>query len=428
MTVMHFSKSGPLRGTLRPPGDKSISHRALILGAVANGVSRIRGLSNGEDVARTADAMRAVGIDISGGDEMIVKGGKSLIQSPAASIYLGNSGTSTRLLCGLIAGLGLNATFTGDESLTRRPMARVVEPLRQMGAVIDGEEGGNKLPLTIKSSALHGIDFTPPVKSAQVKAAVLLAGLNANGVTVVREPVQTRSHTEEMLAEFGADISTDEALDGTWTVTLKPSEIEAFELDVASDPSQAAFWMVAAAIVPNSDVTLENVYVGPGRGGMIDVLARMGADVDVDYRSAVTADIRVRHSRLYGTDVGEDEVPSMIDELPVLAIAAAVAEGTTRVTDAAELRVKESDRIAAVVNEIGGLGVEVHEQPDGFVIEGNGGKLLDGGSVRAKLDHRIAMTGAVAGLASSSQVSIEGWESVATSYPAFREDLERLKA
>ncbi len=427
MTEKMFESNGPLRGRIRVPGDKSISHRALMLAARAEGESTITGLSNGEDVAHTRAAMSAIGAHISELEGRVtVEGGANRLGEPASDIYLGNSGTGMRLLTGYLSGLPGQKVLTGDESLSRRPMKRVVEPLRLMGADISGGDNGNFAPLIIGEAQLRGIDYTPPVASAQVKSSILLAGLDAEGDTVVREPVATRMHTEEMLEACGADIDIEESADGVLAIRLRRSKLNAIHFDVPGDPSQAAFWMVAALLLPDSDITLENVYLGPGRGGIVEVLVRMGADIDLAYLDGNTADIRVRCSKLTGTEVSGEEIPALIDELPILALAATAAEGETVVTDAAEMRVKESDRIAAVVSQLSGLGGHIKELSDGFVVTGSQERLR-GGRVDAKLDHRIAMVGAVAGLISDRPVTVSGWDSVDTSYPNFTEDLTRLE-
>lgn len=428
------SPGGPLRGRLRVPGDKSVSHRALLLTARANGTSLVTGLSGGDDVLRTADAMRAMGATVAAasGDAVEVTGGTDRLGEPQDAIDLGNSGTGARLLAGWCAGRPWATVLRGDVSLHKRPMGRVVDPLRRMGAFVDGRSDAARLPLLVRGGNLTGIEYTPPVASAQLKSAVLLAGLDAAGPTVVHEPVPTRAHTEEMLETFGVDLTVDEHADGSTTTTLHPKpELEARDVDVPGDPSAAAFWLVAAAVVPGSDVTVEHVYVGPGRAGLIDVLVRMGADVDIAHHTSTVADLRVRHSALRGTEIEGAEVASLIDELPILAVAAALADGVTTVVDAAELRVKESDRIAAIASEIGGLGVEVDEQPDGFVVRGRPGSALvpkHDAIVRSHLDHRIAMTGAIAALVADRSVTIEGWSAVATSYPGFLEDLATLRS
>ncbi|MFP5319298.1 MAG: 3-phosphoshikimate 1-carboxyvinyltransferase [Acidimicrobiia bacterium] len=406
----------PLRGTVRVPGDKSISHRALLLAALAEGTSVVRGLSTGDDVARTRAAVEALGASVDG---EAVSGGRSRLHEPADVVDVGNSGTSIRLLAGLCATVPGVTVLTGDGSIRRRPMDRVAAPLREMGAHLDGRDGGRLPPLVVRGAALKGIDYRLPVPSAQVKAAVLLAGLAAEGETVVREDVRTRAHTEEMLALAGADVRVE---DGGLTTRVRPSSLHPFRLDVPGDPSQAAFWLVGAAVVPGSDVTVEHVYLGPARAAFLDVLERMGADVERDRGAGA---VRVRHrGPLSATEVGGDEIPALIDEIPVLAVAAACAEGTTVVRDAAELRVKESDRIAAVVAELGRLGAVVEPRPDGLAVTGP--TALTGATVDSGGDHRMAMALAIAGLAATGQTVVEGWDAVATSYPGFAADLEAL--
>ncbi len=415
MTSFTVSGGRPLRGRIAVPGDKSISHRALILGALAEGTSVIRGLSDGDDVVRTRAAVEAMGATFDGDK---VTGGRSRLHEPGDVLAMGNSGTGIRLLAGMCAGFPWLSVLTGDDSIRRRPMSRVAEPLRAMGAHVDGRDGGRLPPLTVRGGSLRGIDYDLPVPSAQVKSAVLLAGLSAEGDTVVRQPVVTRAHTEEMLLACGADVEVgDEGL----VVRLRPSELQPFELDVPGDPSQAAFWIVAACIVPGSDVTVDDVYIGPARTGFLDVLDRMGADVErVGERS-----IRARYSPdLHGTDVGGNEVADVIDEIPILAMAAAVAGGESRFTDAGELRVKESDRITAVERVLIALGARIETVDDGFAVQGVG--RLHGGAGEARGDHRIAMSMAVAGLAAGGTTTVDGWEAVATSYPGFERDLEQL--
>lgn len=411
-----FSVTGgrPLRGRLRVPGDKSISHRALLLAALAEGTSVVRGLSDGDDVARTRAAVEAMGAGFDG--EKII-GGRSRLHEPDGVLDLGNSGTGIRLLAGVCAGLPWLTVLTGDGSVRRRPMSRVAEPLRLMGASVDGRDGGRLPPLAVRGGPLRGIDYNLPVPSAQVKSAVLLAGLAAEGETVVRQPVVTRAHTEEMLAACGADI---EVSDDGLVVGLRPSSLRPFELDVPGDPSQAAFWVVAACITPGSEVVVDDVYVGPARTGFLEVLRRMGADVAVDDGS-----IRARYSPdLRGTRVEGAEVADVIDEIPVLAMAAAVADGETVVAGAGELRLKESDRIAGIAGALTALGARVETSSDGFAVHGP--SRLQGGSARSSGDHRIAMTLAVAGLAAEGTTTVDGWDAVATSYPGFEDDLERL--
>ena len=418
--VFTTGASGPLRGRLRVPGDKSISHRALMLGAVAEGVSRVRGLSDGDDVARTARAVRAMGAEVDGER---ISGGPSRLHEPADVIDVGNSGTGIRLLAGLCAGLPWLTVLTGDASVRTRPMDRVSLPLRQMGATVDGRVGGRLPPLVVRGGGLHGIDYAPPVASAQVKSAVLLAGLASQGETVVREALATRGHTEELLQAAGADISIHR-VGGGRVVRLKPSRLRPLDIEVPGDPSQAAFWVVAACLVPKSDVVVENVYVGPGRAAFLDVLRRMGADVTVENREGTVGDIHARHSKLSGTVVSGEEIPGLQDEIPVLAVAALMAEGTTVFRDAAELRVKETDRLAALTSELAEVGGRVESLPDGLIVHGGGAPA--GGRARSHGDHRVAMALAVAGLAAREPLEIEGWDAVATSYPGFGDDLARL--
>jgi 3-phosphoshikimate 1-carboxyvinyltransferase len=416
-----------LQGRLRAPGDKSISHRALLVAARAEGRSVVRGLSNGEDVRHTLAAVAALGAGVERrGSEVLVDGGARRLGEPATVLDVGNSGTGIRLLSGFVAALDGLTVLQGDASIARRPMDRVAVPLRLMGAGVDGRQGGRLPPLVVRGGRLRGIRYQLPVASAQVKSAVLFAGLGAQGETVVDEPVATRAHTEEMLAAAGADITVRTSGPGA-TVTLRPGPLLPGETEVPADPSQAAFWAVAACIVPGSDLVLEDVYVGRGRAGFIDVLLRMGARIellDLDPLRS-TADVHVVAGPLKGTDVGGLEVPSLVDEIPVLAVAAAFAEGTTTFSGASELRVKESDRVATTVALLRALGARAEPAPDGLVVQGGGGALLRGGTVASEADHRIAMAGAVAALRASGPVTVMGWDATATSYPAFAEDLHR---
>jgi len=398
------------------PGDKSISHRALLFAAAAEGKSMVRGLSDGEDVAATRRAIEALGADVDG--ERIT-GGTPRLHEPETVLDVGNSGTGIRLLAGFCSGFDWLTVLTGDASLATRPMDRVAEPLRAMGASVDGRQGGVYPPLAVRGGALAGIDYAPPVASAQVKGAILLAGLRAEGVTVVREAVPTRVHTEELLALCGADVEVA-ADGGGQSVRVRRSTLSPFTLDVPGDPSQGAFWVVAGCIVPGSEVVVDDVYLGPRRTGFLDVLARMGADIEVVGERSV----RARYGRLHATEVGGAEVPGLIDEIPVLAVAAAVADGPTPFGGAAELRVKETDRIATVADGLRAFGAEVETKADGFVV--GGGTALTGAHVHAQGDHRVAMAMAVAAMAADGQSLVEGWDAVATSYPAFARDLVSL--
>ncbi|HTW10286.1 MAG TPA: 3-phosphoshikimate 1-carboxyvinyltransferase [Acidimicrobiales bacterium] len=414
-----------LRGRLRAPGDKSISHRALLIAARAHGRTRIRGLSEGEDVHHTLEAVVALGAGAErSGAELYIDGGPARLHEPQAVIDVGNSGTGIRLLAGFVAALDALVVLQGDGSIARRPMDRVAAPLRLMGAHVDGRQGGRLPPLVVRGGQLHGIDYTLPVPSAQVKSAVLFAGLGAAGVTTVHEPVPTRAHTEEMLAAAGADVEVVPAGTG-FTVALRASALHGSEIEVPADPSQAAFWAVAACITPDSDLVLEDVYVGRGRGGFVAVLRRMGARLELlnEDPARQTADIHVRAGPLVATSVSGEEVASLIDEIPVLSVAAAFAEGMTTFSDAAELRVKESDRVATTVELLQALGVRAEPATDGLSVVGGGGAPLPGGVVASYGDHRIAMAGAVAALRATGPVTINGWDATATSYPGFAEDL-----
>ena len=418
MTTLEVAGGRPLRGRVRVPGDKSISHRALILAARAKGTSTLRGLAGGDDVARTALAVRCLGAEVDGER---VTGGTDRLWESEVPIDVGNSGTTIRLLSGFCAPFPWLTVLVGDDSVSHRPMDRVAEPLRRMGAAVDCRPGGCLPPLTIHGGHLRGIEYEPPVASAQVKGAVLLAGLGADGETVVREQVRTRAHTEEMLAACGADVEV--SADGL-TVRLRRSRLQPFELDVPGDPSQAAFWVVAACITPGSEVVVERVYVGPARAGFVDVLRRMGAHVELEAVDATTAHVHARYGPLRGTDVGGAEVPGLIDEIPVLAVAAAVADGVSTFRDAGELRVKETDRIATVVAELSRAGAAVEPLGDGMVVAG--GQRFAGGRVTSHGDHRLAMALAVAALSTPEPTLIDGWEAVATSYPGFEADLQSL--
>jgi 3-phosphoshikimate 1-carboxyvinyltransferase len=423
--VVEPASGRALQGRLRAPGDKSISHRALLLAARATGRSRIRGLSNGEDVRHTLEAVAALGAAVERTAEgLIVDGGPERLGEAERVIDVGNSGTGIRLLSGFAAAIDGVTVLEGDESIARRPMDRVAVPLRLMGVQVDGRRGGSLPPLVIRGGRAHGIEYTLPVPSAQVKSALLLAGLGAEGETVVHEPVATRAHTEEMLEAAGADITVRPSGAG-FSVVLSPGPLKASDIDVPADPSQAAFWAVAACITPGSDLLLEDVYVGRGRAGFVDVLLRMGARLELLNQDPVrrTADIHVMHGPLAATNVGGSEVPSLIDEIPVLAVAASFAYGVTTFADAAELRVKETDRVATTVEMLGALGVDAEPADDGLSVTGRGGGALHAGTVSSYGDHRIAMAGAVAALGARGPVTVCGWEATSTSYPAFADDL-----
>lgn len=430
MRPRRFLAGAPLKGALRVPGDKSISHRALMLSALAVGESRVTGMLEGEDVLSTAAALRAMGATISrldNGEWRIHGVGVGGLLQPQAALDMGNSGTSTRLLMGLVASHPIIATFVGDESLSKRPMGRVAEPLSQMGADFQSSPGG-RLPLMLRgASPAVPITYRLPVASAQVKSAVLLAGLNTPGITTVIEPIPTRDHSERMLQGFGAELTVEEDADGVRTIRIRgEAELTPQQIEVPSDPSSAAFFIVAALIVPGSELLIENVGLNPTRAGIVTVLRDMGGDItEVNPRivgGEPVADLLVRHSVLKGVEVDPALAPSMIDEFPILFVAAALAEGTTVTSGLDELRVKESDRLSVMATALASVGVQVEEGEDGLVIHGTGGDLLRGTAnapIATHLDHRIAMSLAVAGLASKDGVEVDDTRPIATSFPNF---------
>ena len=431
----------PCRGTVRTPGEKSISHRSVLLAALAEGTSVVHGLSDGADVAASLAAVEAMGVAVERTDDdtgtVVLHGGRSLLHEPGHPLDCGNSGTSMRLLCGLVAGLPWRTELVGDESLSKRPMDRVAEPLDQMGAAVDGHGERCLPPLRVRGGSLCGIDWTSKVASAQVKSAILLAGLSAEGPTVVREAVTTRTHTEEMLAEAGADITVEPWGDGR-VVTVRPSALKPVERRVPGDPSAAAFFAVAGAVVPGSTIDIADVYRGPARLGFVSVLERMGADItlvpgggsstaDASQTSVATIRVEADPARpLKATHVAAAEIPSL-DEIPILAVAAAVAQGTTVFSDVGELRVKEVDRLAAVADMVEAFGASARVEGDTLAITGVGGPLR-GARFDSRGDHRMAMAAAVAALAAAAgeQSLITGFDAVATSYPAFADHLARL--
>ncbi|HYE34535.1 3-phosphoshikimate 1-carboxyvinyltransferase [Methylocaldum sp.] len=412
---------GTLRGEARVPGDKSISHRSIMLGALAEGTTRVTGFLEAEDCLATMNAFRAMGVEIEGPENgrVCIQGvGLHGLRAPKDPLYLGNSGTSMRLLCGLLAGQHFDSVLTGDVSLSRRPMKRVTEPLRSMGAVVETTETGTA-PLKIKAGGgLRGIRYDMPVASAQVKSCLLLAGLYGVGQTCVREPAPTRDHTERMLAGFSYPV--DRKGD---TVCIQPDgKLVACDIDVPSDISSAAFFMVGAAIAEGADVTLQHVGINPTRTGVLDILRLMDADIQVlntrEMGGEPVADIRIRSSRLRGVEIPEELVPLAIDEFPVLFVAAACAEGETRLTGAEELRVKESDRIQVMADGLRILGIDAQPTPDGMIVRG--GK-LSGGRINSHGDHRIAMAFSMAALRAGGSIEIEDCANVNTSFPGFVE-------
>lgn len=432
--------SPALNGTVRAPGDKSISHRSIILGAMAEGKTRVKGLLRGADILSTIDAMRALGADVKeDGETWVVTGvGEKGLQSPSSDIDCGNAGTGVRLIMGAAAGYNLEARFTGDASLSSRPMNRILEPLRKMGAIAEARttEAGNpgRLPIKLKSDgALSPIEFTPPHASAQVKSAILLAGLNTDGKTTVIENTLTRDHTENMLRAFGVSVETKARSEATHISVSGPARLKATDINVPGDPSSAAFPIVAALITPGSDIIVENVMMNPTRTGLFETLTDMGAFLRADnFKKSggeTIADIHVKHSKLAGITVPEQRAASMIDEYPILAVAAAFATGTTTMNGIGELRVKESDRIAATSALLSTNGVEVVESPDGMRVSGNGGILVKGGgTVATHHDHRIAMSALILGLAAENPVIIDDASMIATSFPSFFDLMASLGA
>jgi 3-phosphoshikimate 1-carboxyvinyltransferase len=439
--VLRAKSSGPLLGVCRVPGDKSVSHRALLFGALCDGPVEIHGLGEGGDNRSTARALEALGVGIRlAGTEAWVGGvGFEGLRAAAGPLDCGNSGTTIRMMAGLLAGRPFETTLEGDASLTRRPMRRLVEPLRRMGAVIDGRVDPARAgevfpPLVVRGGpdGLAGLRYDLPVASAQLKSALVLAGLQASGRTLLREPAQSRDHTERMLRHLGAPISVDPA---TNTIVVDPTgwggRLRAMPLTVPGDLSSATFLLVAALTVAGSDVVVENVGLNPTRTGALDALALMSAELVVEQTGDAMGEpvgrVRARARRLRGARIDGTLALRAIDEVPALAVAAALAEGTTTFADLKELRIKESDRIAALVRELGRAGVEVEERSDGLVIEGLGGRPPRGGTVRPEHDHRIAMAGAVLGLSSPEETLVPAGE-IATSFPSFADTLRALGA
>ena len=409
-------------GQIKVPGDKSISHRAVMLGSLANGVTEISGFLKGADCLSTIDCFRKMGIDIDINGENITVHGNGLrgLNKPNEMLYTGNSGTTTRLLCGILAGQNFDTSITGDASIQKRPMGRVVKPLSMMGAKIENEY----CPLYITGTKLHGIDYKMPVASAQVKTAIILAGLYADGETVIHEIEKSREHTELMLSAMGADLTVDN-LD----ITVKPTnDLTAVNVDVPGDISSAAFFLVLGAIMPNSQITVTNVGINPTRTGIIDVLKDMGADITLEnvHTSAgeTVADITVRSSSLKGTTVGGNIIPRLIDELPIIAVAAVFADGQTVIKDAQELKVKETNRIRAVVDEFNKCGIDITETDDGMII--NGGKSIHGADFKTYGDHRMAMSLTVLAQLADSESTLDDSDCACVSYPTFFDDFYKL--
>ena len=419
MVIQKIKKAA---GQIKVPGDKSISHRAVMLGSLANGVTEISGFLKGADCLSTIDCFRKMGIDIDINGENVTVHGNGLrgLKKPDEMLYTGNSGTTTRLLCGILAGQNFDTSITGDASIQKRPMGRVVQPLSMMGAKIENEY----CPLYNTGTKLHGINYKMPVASAQVKTAIILAGLYADGETVIHEIEKSRDHTELMLSAMGADLTVDN-LD----ISVKPTnDLTAVNVDVPGDISSAAFFLVLGAIMPNSQITVTNVGINPTRTGIIDVLKDMGADITLEnvHTSAgeTVADITVRSSSLKGTTVGGDIIPRLIDELPIIAVAAVFADGQTVIKDAQELKVKETNRIRAVVDEFNKCGIDITETDDGMII--NGGKSIHGADFKTYGDHRMAMSLTVLAQLANGESTLDDSDCACVSYPTFFDDFYKL--
>jgi 3-phosphoshikimate 1-carboxyvinyltransferase len=430
VTSLTIHPAGPLRGTITVPGDKSITHRAIMCSALANGQTALHQYCPGQDCLNTARAFAAMGIQIEESAAVLRVHGKGQwgLREPGNPIDCGNSGTGIRLLSGLLAGQDFFTVVTGDESIRRRPMGRVVKPLRTMGAVIAGRKGGELAPLAITGARLHGVTYESPVASAQVKSALLFAALYAEGATRISEPRRSRDHTERMFRFFGIPIRCD---GGAIELEGRPALgwTGMGEMKIPGDFSSAAFFFVGASIIPGSDVTILNVGINPTRTGLLDILREMGADITlIDERTEAgepVADLRVKAAPLHGVRVGAEQIPQTIDEFPILCVAAAVAEGETVVSGAEELRVKESDRIATMTMELTRMGGAIRETPDGMIIRGTAGAPLRGAPTVSHGDHRVAMSLVMAGLAAEGATTVEDTECIETSFPGF--DAKRLE-
>ena len=424
---MEFTKAARLQGEISVPGDKSISHRSVMFGSIAKGITEIDHFLTGADCLSTISCFQKMGIPIEIAGERVIIRGKGLhgLSSPSGILDCGNSGTTTRLISGILSAQDFDVTLTGDSSIQTRPMKRIMAPLSQMGADITSIRKNDCAPLKICGRPLHGISYQSPVASAQVKSAILLAGLYADGETRVVEPALSRNHTELMLQGFGANVHTENT-----TAVIQPAkELYGMKLSVPGDISSAAFFLAAGLMVPGSEILLKNVGINPTRDGILHVCQRMGGNITLlnlkIEGGESTADILVRHSALHGTVIEDPIIPSLIDELPIIAVMACLADGETIIRDAAELKVKESNRIRVMTENLTAMGADVTETDDGMVIRG--GKALHGAVIDSHLDHRIAMSFAVAALCADGITQISGAECVNISYPEFYQDLERLR-
>lgn len=424
---MKFYQSGPLKGEIAVPGDKSISHRSVMFGSIARGTTEITGFLQGADCLSTISCFRKMGVEIENTPDAVLVHGRGLhgLTAPESVLDCGNSGTTTRLISGILAGQTFSCTLTGDASIQKRPMKRIMEPLGMMGAQIRSVNDNGCAPLAITGSPLHGIHYHSRVASAQVKSSILLAGLYADGKTQVTEPALSRNHTEIMLRFFGADVASE----GCTASILPAEELYGQKITVPGDISSAAYFIAAALLVPGSELLIKNVGINPTRDGILRVCKAMGADITLQSavydRGEPVADLLVRHSSLKATEISGELIPTLIDEIPVIAVMACAASGTTVIRDAAELKVKESNRIRTVVDNLKAMGAHIEETDDGMVIEG--GYPLHGGLIESHLDHRIAMSFAIASLIAEEETTIQNADCVNISYPSFYEDLERLK-
>ncbi|QHJ71135.1 3-phosphoshikimate 1-carboxyvinyltransferase [Planococcus halotolerans] len=423
-TKLNYEKPS-LNGTIQVPGDKSISHRSIMFGAIASGKTTVEGFLLGADCLSTISCFRKLGVEIELDGNQVTINSKGIDgwTEPDAVLDTGNSGTTTRLMLGLLAGTSFHSVAAGDDSIAKRPMKRIVDPLRLMGADIRGRTGGQFTPLAIQGTRLAGINYTLPVASAQVKSAILLAALNADGKTVIEEPVATRDHTEIMLRHFGVDIKrNDNIIEMAGGQTLSARHVK-----VPGDISSAAFFIAAALVTERSEIRLENVGTNPTRTGILDVIAQMGADYEIQENETAgerSADLLIRSSRLKGIEIGGSLIPRLIDEIPIIALIATQCQGTTVIKDAEELRVKETDRITAVVDELSKMGADITATEDGMVI--NGPTPLSGADMKTYGDHRLGMMAAIASLAADGSVSIDDPDCIAVSYPGFFEHLNNL--
>ncbi len=422
---MKFTRSNGLHGEVTIPGDKSISHRSVMFGSIAKGETEITNFLQGADCLSTISCFRAMGIEIENDGNRVLVHGKGLhgLTKPNHVLDCGNSGTTTRLISGILSAQNFDVTLTGDTSIQKRPMKRIMDPLSLMGADIRSINGNGCAPLAISGRLLHGIHYQSPVASAQVKSAILLAGLYADGETRVTEPYVSRNHSELMLSHFGADVHTEDT-----TAVIRPvKELYGQKIEVPGDISSAAFFLAAGLLIPNSEILIRNVGINPTRDGILRICKDMGADITLlneKTSGEPTADLLVRSSRLHGTVIGGSVIPTLIDELPIIAAMACFAEGETIIKDASELKVKESNRIAVMVENLSAMGADVEETEDGMIIRG--GKSLHGAVIDSHLDHRIAMTFAITGCMAEGETEILGAECVNISYPGFYDDLKRL--